>query len=136
MAFEYLLCLELKIQKIKHDSFFKGKLPILRINDTFFEKEEFIDLLLKILCDNKKENCFPEIFLINSIRKTLSSCSQYLIWINPSVNYYFRDPYWLILNPFKKMSHFWNLKSLKDNLQYFGIKDATSVDIYNYFFIN
>jgi len=51
----------------------------LRINDSFFEKEEFIDLLLKILYDSKKEACFSDIFLINSMRTTLHFASVFLI---------------------------------------------------------
>ena len=105
----------------------KGKLPILRINDTFFQKDEFIDFLLKILCDNKKENCFAEIFMINAIRKTLHHCTQYFTWVNPPVNYHYRDPYWLILSPIKKFSHFFSLKNLKEALEFDGIRDPITV---------
>ena len=115
---------------------FLGKLPILRINDTYFEREDFIDLLLKLLCDNKKENCFAEIFLINSIRKTLHFCSEYFIWINPQVNYNYRDPHWLLFSPMKKFAHFFDLKNLKDTLEFYGIRDPISVFLFIFEKIN
>lgn len=104
-------------------------MPILRINDTYFQKDEFVDFLLKLLCDNKKENNFAEIFLIDVIRKTLHYCNQYFIWVNPPVNYNYRDPYWLLLSPMKKVTHFFDLKNLKEALEVYGIRDPISVDI-------
>lgn len=124
----------MKIVKLQHDSFFKKSLPVLRINDEFIEKEKILDFLIKILYDNKKESCFSELFLINSVKSSLSSCIQFFIWINSNNTIYkYRDPYWICLNPIKKFQHFLFLKNLKNVLNNSGIHDSVLVTFFAIF---
>lgn len=108
-------------------------MPVLRVNDEFIEKENLMDFLLKITYDNKKENSYSDLFLINSIKNILHPCSQYFIWINPTSSlFYYRDPYWLFWNPLKKMQHFMFLKGLRNSLSSKGINDPISVKKTNF----
>lgn len=103
-------------------------MPVLRINDEFIERENLLDFLIKITYDNKKENSYADLLLINSIKNILHPCSLYFIWIHPTSGlFYYKDPYWLFWNPLKKIQHFLFLRGLRNILISKGINDSVSV---------
>ena len=49
------------------------------------------------------------------------------MWIDDERFYGWRDPYWLLLNPLKKFSHFWKVKKIEWYLSRTGFTEHAHV---------
>lgn len=50
-------------------------------------------------------------------RDSVSKAGDYFMWVDQSTLKDYLDPYWLVINPIKKISHFQNIKQLKLTLE-------------------
>ena len=62
------------------------------------------------------------------------------MWVEPIKNFNYRDPYWLVISPWKKYENYANLRSIQDNLKQMGCTSKnqafiTGVNILNFYFI-
>lgn len=55
------------------------------------------------------------------------------MWVKPANNYKYRDPYWFLLNPMKKVEHILDIKSLINYLKINGYHNENTVLTYLYY---
>lgn len=54
------------------------------------------------------------------------------MWIEPSKNSKYRDPYWLLINPIKRINHYFFLSATAEFLFSQGFSDKNTVKIARY----
>eukprot|EP01016_Furgasonia_blochmanni_P055898 TRINITY_DN9424_c0_g1_i1.p1 TRINITY_DN9424_c0_g1~~TRINITY_DN9424_c0_g1_i1.p1 ORF type:complete len:400 (+),score=77.12 TRINITY_DN9424_c0_g1_i1:25-1224(+) len=115
--------------KINATQISAGELPLLRVNDRYLTRTQFVDFVLSIQesflkCVKQKTENKGHLLVSHAIvlcREELQRVTSYFSWIRPPRHYKYRDPYWLLINPIKKFEHYFHLKQLQHTLGQNGI---------------
>ncbi len=112
-----------EVAPMAQGSLFIGQLPILQLDNAFFDKHQFLEILLKISPAASHQTRHA----LGVCREVVMKAAEYFMWVDQSTPKDYLDPYWLLLNPLKKISHFQNIKQLKLSLEEQGYHSPETV---------